>query len=270
MRPRAAKGGAAAGIAGAITVTTATPKRVSARLELALEDIAAVGQANFESILRENLSLALSDELDKQAINGDGQAPNLTGILQRLGNPADPTAIADFDAFVAAFANGVDGLWAGTMGEVAIVGGVSTYRLSAETFRDPSTGTAGGRGAMAFSDYAMQHTGGWWTNKRMPDADARQLPSGDPVPQGPLDDGRGRGDANGRLSALERNLDRRHLFRQREGRALLHDARPTRRRDPGAAGRLRAGCLSGSVRWRRGSWRPASRGRWRFGLTAGR
>jgi len=58
-------------------VTTAAPKRVSARLELTLEDIAAVGQANFESILRENLSPALSDELDKQAINGDGTA---TGI----------------------------------------------------------------------------------------------------------------------------------------------------------------------------------------------
>ena len=49
------------GTAGALTVSTATPKRVSARLELTLEDIAAVGQANFESILRENLSLALSD-----------------------------------------------------------------------------------------------------------------------------------------------------------------------------------------------------------------
>ena len=38
-----AKSAAIAGTAGAITVTTATPKRVSARLELTLEDIAAVG-----------------------------------------------------------------------------------------------------------------------------------------------------------------------------------------------------------------------------------
>ena len=49
-----AKSAAAVGAAGAITVTTATPKRISARLELTLEDIATVGQANFESILREN------------------------------------------------------------------------------------------------------------------------------------------------------------------------------------------------------------------------
>ena len=164
------KGAAAVGTAGALTVTTATPKRVSARLELTLEDIATVGQANFESILRENLALALSDQLDDQVINGNGAAPNLAGIFQALTDPtAAPTAIADFDAFVAAFAAGADGLWANTVKEVAIVGGVETYRLSAATFRDPATGTAGGRGDKAFSDYGMEHYGGWWTNTRMPD-----------------------------------------------------------------------------------------------------
>ena len=165
-----AKQGAAVGNAGAITVATATPKRVSARLELTLEDIAAVGQANFESILRENLSLALSDQLDNQAINGNGTAPNLAGIFNGLTDPtAAPSAVATFDDFVAAFAGGVDGLWANTVKEVAIVGGVETYRLSARTFRDPATGTAGGRGDKAFADYAMEHFGGWWTNTRMPD-----------------------------------------------------------------------------------------------------
>ena len=165
-----AKQGAAVGTAGALTVSTATPKRVSARLELTLEDIAAVGQANFESILRENLSLALSDQLDDQAINGNGTAPNLAGIFQALTDPtAAPTAVATFDDFVATFSGGVDGLWANTTREVAIVAGVETYRLSASTFRDPATGTAGGRGDKAFSDYAMSMYGGWWTNSRMPD-----------------------------------------------------------------------------------------------------
>ena len=164
------KGAAAVGTAGALTVTTATPKRVSARLELTLEDIAAVGQANFESILRENLSLALSDQLDDQVINGNGTAPNLSGIFQDLTDPtAAPTAVADFDAFVAAFAGGVDGLWANTVKEVAVVAGVETYRLSASTFRDPASGTAGGRGDKAFADYAMSMYGGWTTNTRMPD-----------------------------------------------------------------------------------------------------
>ena len=162
-----AKSAAAAGIAGAFTVTTATPKRISARLELTLEDIAAVGQANFESILRENLALVISDELDNQAINGDGNAPNLTGIFEAItANPAAPAAgVAGFDDFVAAFAGGIDGLWANTIKEVAIVSGVETYQLSARIFRDIATSDLGDK---AFSDYAMSMYGGWWTNKRMP------------------------------------------------------------------------------------------------------
>ena len=102
-------GADAVAAAGAITVTTATPKRVSARLELRIEDIAAVGQSNFESILRQNLSLALSDELDDQVINGDGAAPNLSGIIKELEdivNPADPQNTPDFDDFVESFVDG--------------------------------------------------------------------------------------------------------------------------------------------------------------------
>ena len=130
-------------------------------MELTLEDIAAVGQDNFESILRENLALALSDQLDDQAINGTGTAPkcwpvSFNGLAIRLRRRL---AVADFDAFVAAFAGGVDGLWANTVKEVAIVGGVETYRLSARTFRDPASGTAGGRGDKAFSDYGMSMYG---------------------------------------------------------------------------------------------------------------
>ena len=153
--------------AGALTVTTATPKRVSARLELTLEDIAAVGQSNFESILRQNLSLALSDALDNQAINGDGNAPNLKGMFNVLTDPGAPAAgIADFDDFVALFAGGVDGLWATMANQVGIVVNPETYRLSLQTFRDIA---AADLGAISFGDYAMEHFGGFWTNKRMPD-----------------------------------------------------------------------------------------------------
>ena len=161
-----AKSAAAVGAVGAISVTTATPKRISARLELTLEDVAAVGQDNFESILRENLSLALSDELDDQVINGDGAAPNLAGIFERLTNPSAPGAtVAAFDDFVTAFAGGIDGLWATTIKEVAIVAGVDTYQRSAQTFRDIATADLGDK---AFADYAMMNFGGWWTNRRMP------------------------------------------------------------------------------------------------------
>ena len=150
--------------AGAFTVTTATPKRISARMEIAIEDVAAVGQANFESILRENLALVLSDALDSQAISGDGTAPNLAGIFSRLNPPTDPTNIADFDAFAAVHASGIDGLWASTLQDVAVVCGPATMMLSARTFQT----AASYKGEMSAAAYAMAQTGGWWTNKRMP------------------------------------------------------------------------------------------------------
>ena len=163
-----AKSAAIAATAGALTVTTATPKRVSARLELTLEDIAAVGQQNFESILRQNLSLALSAELDNQAINGNGTAPNLTGMFQRLTAPSDPGSIADFDAFAAAHAGGVDGLWAQTIADVSIVVGTATYVLASSTFQSATNY----KGELSASAYAMANTGGFWTNSRMPAADS--------------------------------------------------------------------------------------------------
>ena len=124
-----------------------------------------MGADNFEAALRENLSLALSDELDDQAINGDGVAPNLTGMLQRLGAATAPgAAVAVFDDFIKAFADGVDGLWSSNVRDVAIVCGVDTYRLSARTFRD----VAGGND-FTFSGYSQEgRIGPWWTNKRMP------------------------------------------------------------------------------------------------------
>ena len=76
-----AKGVDADATAASFTVSTVTPKRISARLSIQIEDVAAVGQENFESILRENLALVLSDALDNEAINGvydpNASPPNL-------------------------------------------------------------------------------------------------------------------------------------------------------------------------------------------------
>ena len=162
-----AKGGDATNTAGALTAVTANPRRVSARMTVTLEDVAAIGQANFESALRQNVSMALSDAYDNQAINGNGTSPNVEGLIDQLTDPTNPTVVAAFDDFVAAFADSIDGLWASTPREVSIVANVAAFKLSAKTFRDGSGGQSRA-GDMAFSDYAKAHYGGWWTNKRMP------------------------------------------------------------------------------------------------------
>ena len=127
------KGDAADGTAGALTAVTTTPRRISARLSLALEDVASIGVGNFEAALRAHTSMALSNAYDNQCINGNGTAPNVNGLINQLTNPADPTAVASFDAFVTAFADQIDGLWASMMTEVGIV-----YRMGQPGLRKAS------------------------------------------------------------------------------------------------------------------------------------
>ena len=170
--------GAVPATAAGFTVTTTTPHRIGTGLDLTLEDLAAVGQENFESVLRQHVSLKLADVIDDQIINGDGSttgtANNLHGFFSRLTDPTGsaPATVAGFDDFVETFADGIDGLWSTMVSEVAIIVGTDTYKLAAKAFRDPSTGTAGGRGAISFADYARERTAGFATNKRMPATDS--------------------------------------------------------------------------------------------------
>ena len=156
-----AKGAAADGDAGALTAVTANPRRVAARMTVTLEDVASIGAGNFEAALRQNVSAALSDAYDNQAINGDGQAPNVNGLINQLTAPADPTVAAGFPAYLAAYAGAIDGLWATMLSEVSMVANVDAYRLSATLFRANSAD-------LSFAHYASAHTGGWWGNARMP------------------------------------------------------------------------------------------------------
>ena len=162
-----AKGGARESTAAALTVVSTTPRRISGRLSLTAEDIASVGTSSFESALRQNLTAVMSEAYDAQCLNGNGTAPNVSGLLHQLTTPTAPTDVADFDAFLAAFADQVDGLWASRTREVAMVVNVDAYRRAAKAFRDVGTNN-GHRGAVSFADYAMTHTAGFWTNKRMP------------------------------------------------------------------------------------------------------
>lgn len=171
------RGDAAEATAATFALSTATPKRVSARLSVRIEDVAAVGAADFEASLRENLGVVLSAALDDQAINGDGTGDNLTGMFARLTDPAAPAAgVATFDTFVAAFADGIDGLWAKRAREISVICGSATMTLSEKTFRDrvidEANKGAASLGSVSFASYAEANYGGWSTNKRMPAAAA--------------------------------------------------------------------------------------------------
>ena len=147
--------------AGALTSTTANPVSIRARMTVRIEDVAKIGVANFEAALRQNVSMKLSDVYDAQCIAGDGAAPNVNGLINQLTDPANPTALANFAAFLKEAAGAIDGLWAGDLRQIAIVTNADAYRLSAQVFRAASAD-------LSFSDYARQALGAWWCNKRMP------------------------------------------------------------------------------------------------------
>ena len=167
-----AKGAKQDSTAAVLNAETATPRSIRGRLTLNLEDIAAIGQANFESALRQNAQAVVSDALDSQIITGNGTAPNLDGLINQLTDPTNPSAVAKFDAFVASFADSIDGLWAPTMMDLGMVVNVDAYKLAAKSYRDRviDTGSRGGvsLGDKTAADYLRAYTGGFWTNKRMP------------------------------------------------------------------------------------------------------
>ena len=71
-------------------------------MSVTVEDVAQIGQSNFESALRQNVSMALSDEYDDQAINGGGTSPRtIDGLVNQLTDPTNPTAVSDFAAYLA-------------------------------------------------------------------------------------------------------------------------------------------------------------------------
>lgn len=150
--------------AGALTAVTAGPRRISAALEVTMEDVASVGTPSFESSLRMATSQALSDQLDEQIINGGGTAPALSGLLHQLTRPTNPTDVADFDDYNAAVADRVDGIWAGSMRDVRMLVAAKGYALAAKSFRDISTADLGDVSA---ASYLMDKAGGFSAAARL-------------------------------------------------------------------------------------------------------
>ena len=166
-----AKDAVAVDTAATFAVGTTTPHSVSGGLSIRIEDVASVGTENFESVLRQNLMLSLSSELDRLVLNGDSAtiAAEPNGLfVQITPDPSDPTAVVDFNAFVALSAGGIDGgPWAETMASVKLLVNPETMRLAESTFQT----AASYQGEMSAAAYLRSHSGGFLSSRRMPDTD---------------------------------------------------------------------------------------------------
>ena len=156
-----AKSAAAAETEGAITVSTATPKRLTGSFRITREDLAVL--PTLETTLRQNLQRVLSDVLDGQLLNGSGAGANLNGLFNQLTDAAAPAANAEsFTRYAAAISSHIDGLYAvDRMGVRALVG-PHTYRHMAGVF-------ATNDDAVSAMDYLARTFGGLRASRRIAD-----------------------------------------------------------------------------------------------------
>ena len=157
------------------TAVNTVPHRVSARLSVRIEDVAGLGAGNFESILRQNLTLAMSSELDRLGLVGDPAttAAEPNGLFTQLADPANPATVIDWPGFVALAADGIDGgPWAEDMTAVKLLVNPETMRLAETTFQRGATTAAGPSqdtpGELSAAAYLRAHCGGLMASSRMP------------------------------------------------------------------------------------------------------
>ena len=155
-----AKSATAAETAGAFTVTTAAPRRVTGSFRFTREDAARL--AGMEEALSSNLSAVLSDGVDNQAVNGSGTGDGtINGLLNRLTDPGAPAANAEtFARYVTAFGSHVDGTFAVDLSGVRALLGPQTYRHMVGRFR-------ANEDAMTAQSWAAANTGGLRVSARI-------------------------------------------------------------------------------------------------------
>ena len=127
-----AENAAQAETTGAFSADVLTPSRLQASFFYSREDSARF--AGMDSALRENLSMGLSDGLDRQILRGT--AGLLTGTV--LANHAQAAATT-FDQYITDLAFGrVDGRYAATTGDIRVVMGAKSYADAGQTYRNTS------------------------------------------------------------------------------------------------------------------------------------
>ena len=156
-----AENAAAAETTGAFSGDVLTPSRIQAAFSYSREDRARF--AGMDSSLRENLSMGLSDGLDKAIVAGTN------GLLTGTNLPNhNVTAATTFDLYISQFAYGrVDGRYASMTGDLRAVMGNSVYADAGQTYRNASVD----RTAL---DRLMELTGGLRVSAHVPAVDANK------------------------------------------------------------------------------------------------
>lgn len=142
------------------TLTNIGPTRLSARYRLRVEDMASFPA--LEETLRSDLRMAMTDAMDNQVINGNGAAPNVSGLFNALAAPTAASGVVAFGNFIDTFAGFVDGITSYGLGDIAGVIGPTTYARAASAFANS------GKGDVSAAEYIRGRAGGLRVSSRMP------------------------------------------------------------------------------------------------------
>ena len=142
--------------AGGFTADVLSPGRIQASFFYSREDRARF--SGMAEALRMNLSDALSDKLDQQILNGSNGLFNGTNLANHA-----VTGITSYTNYRDLLAYGrVDGKFAGSVADLKVLMGASTYAHAAKAFRSDN---AGDRAAL---EDLMQVTGGVKVSAHVP------------------------------------------------------------------------------------------------------
>ena len=146
--------------AATFTVVVASPKRVTARYLIRVEDMSRF--AMMEDALRADLRAAIQDKLDDIIVNGSGTAPEPSGLLHKLTDPTPlPDSVVTAAELIGAQAGAVDGKFAANLRDTRQVLGVASFGKAASlaSWGNGSDGSA--------ADYLAARSGGLVASARI-------------------------------------------------------------------------------------------------------
>ena len=113
------------------------PKRLIAQYELTSESIATI--PGLDAALSSDLQSAMSDQMNREVISGDGTGANVRGLDTAITFPNDPSGIVSQTDALGWPLTGIDGLHASTESEISIAMGPGTYKKIATTLFSGTT-----------------------------------------------------------------------------------------------------------------------------------
>ena len=142
---------------------TLDPKRLTARYLFRIEDQYKL--RGYESVLRRDLSAVMSDAMDAQIVNGDGQGADVTGFLSELTAPGADNAVTSWGGYFGKFSSFVDGLNAYQLSDVRVIEGKDTFGYAETLFR---TGANDNGPRASAREYVGSRIGGMSVSSRIP------------------------------------------------------------------------------------------------------